>query len=218
MHVLNVVKNGNRIAYYECLDSQGRQGKLTKEQLIEEIEAGRCDNAKLQIYYGSKIIRLTKGTPKTVNKSLRNDKEQVTKKVQPNTNPIHKEQNDIQQNNFQNLVNFGSGLNIQEIDSSVVVGSQAIDKLKELDVGLPLLVKSSEYSEFEQVIYVGVKTVQSREAFTFFNGDGISGCFALSEKFIANNIKSVQFKFNDNDPNKVAELLSKIKELKNTEI
>ncbi len=192
MHVVRIVKNGNRIAYYECVDNQGRQGKLTKEQLIAEIEAGRCDNAKLQVYYGSKIIRISKKSPA------------ATKQIDKQS-----------QKKVQNYHNYNASMAAATRSPSIVVGKQAIEKLLYMETGTPLKVKASNYADFQQAIFFGIKDVQYREAFVFFNGQGINGSFARSSKFIENNTESVQFIFDDNDPEKLGNLLIMIEKMRN---
>ena len=199
MHVVNIVKNGNRIAYYECVDNQGRQGRLTKEQLIAEIEAGRCDNAKLQVYDCSKIVRISKNSPASTKQvSGKSVKTQVSNQQQP-------------QKKVQNYHNYNASIAAANRPKSVVVGKQANDILLHMETGTPLKVKASNYSGFQQVIFMGIKDLQSREAFVFFNDEGFSGSFALSSKFIENNTETVQFIFDDNDPMEVGRLVGIIR-------
>lgn len=192
MYVVNVVKNGNRIAYYECVDNQGRQGRLTKEQLINEIQAGNCENATLQVYYGSKIVRISKKAPASVKK-------------------VNNVQNHKPQKNVQNYHNYKASIDAANRPKSIVVGKKANDILLHMEIGIPLKVKASAYSDFQQVIFMGIKDVQSREAFVFFNNEGLTGTFALSSRFIENNTEAVQFIFDDNDPMEVCRLINIIK-------
>lgn len=161
MRVLEVVKNKNRIMHYLVVNSKGQQAKITKDILVKEIEAGNVENAKVQYYNGSTIVRV--------------DKACVTK-----------------ENNYTKLC-----------------GEQAIKTLKLLEKGTPLKIKSSPNFDFEQVIYTGIREVQGQTVFTFFNNDSLSGCFALSERFIINY--KIEMQLNNNEPEKVAYLLSEIK-------
>ena len=183
MRVVNVAKKGNRIDYYECIDNMGRRANLSKSQLIKEIQAGRCENAKLQIYYGSYIIRVDKDIPKS----------------------------DVTNSQKGNLYsNYNKALQEQNRPSSITVGDEAVNKLIHMEIGTPLKVKTG-YSDFIQAIFMGIKDIQSCESFVFFTDEGLTGAFGLSAKFIRNNTEQVQFKFNDNDPVEVARLLEIIK-------
>lgn len=64
--LVDVVKNGNRILGYNCLEDD-RIIFLPKEDVIAEIEKNNCTNGRLQKYNGSTIIRVQDGyetTPK----------------------------------------------------------------------------------------------------------------------------------------------------------
>lgn len=161
MRVLEVVKNKNRILHYLVVNSKGQQAKITKDALVKEIEAGNVENAKIQHYNGSTIVRIDK----TCNKK---------------------------ENNYTELC-----------------GEQVIKTLKILEKGTPLRIKSSPNFDFEQVIYTGIKEVQGQTVFTFFNNEGLSGCFGLSERFIINY--KIEMQLNNNEPEKVAYLLSEVK-------
>ena len=95
---------------------------------------------------------------------------------------------------------------------SNVSGKNAINILNHLKVGSPLRVKVSKNYSFEQVIYLGISEVQNTIAYNFFNGKGISGYFALSERFINNNLDNVELEFSNNDACEVNYLLKIIKE------
>lgn len=173
MKVINVFKNGNRIQGYEIADNNGNTAKITKQQLIQYIEAGNVENATLQNYMGSQIIRLKKGTVKTTSASL-----QPSKQVQTpcNCNKV-----------------------------TILHGIEAINTLMHMTIGTPIKVKVTEYNGFEQAIYCGMREIQSRKAFIFFNGGGVDGTFALSLRFMENN-DNIQIKLNDNEPSTVAML------------
>lgn len=168
MKVTNVFKNGNRIQGYEVVDNNGNTAKITKQQLIQYIEAGNVENATLQNYMGSQIIRLKKDTVKTTSVS--------SKQVQTPCNKI-----------------------------TILHGIEAINTLMHMTIGTPIKVKVTEYNGFEQVIYCGMREIQSRKAFIFFNGGGIDGTFALSLRFMENN-DNIQIKLNDNEPSTVVML------------
>lgn len=197
MHVVNVVKNGNRIAYYECIDNNGNQYKLKKDQLIKEIESGNCDNAKLQIYYGSKIVRISNKKNASVTTANNSDR-QIVNQITHNSNQ-------------QNYYNYNMSLGSANRPKSLLVGKQANARLLQMEIGTPLKIKESIYSDFQQVIFMGIKNVQTREAFVFFNNEGLTGSFALSSKFIENNTETVQFMFDNNDPVEVTKLINILK-------
>lgn len=177
MYITRVVKNGRRIAYYEVMDDNGNFGKMTKDQVAAEIRAGRCKNAKLQVYYGSTIIRI-----------VDDKKANSNKKAQSNKN------------------NCANVHNTQHNKIAILSGYEATEVLLRCEIGTPLKIKVTEYNGFEQVIFCGIKDIQSREAFVFFNGQGIDGRFALSSSFIMNNA-NIQIKMNDNEPSEVTRLM-----------
>lgn len=55
--LVDVVKNGNRILGYNCLEN-GRKLFLNKEEVAEEIKNKNCANGRLQMYKGAIIIRI----------------------------------------------------------------------------------------------------------------------------------------------------------------
>lgn len=171
MKVINVFKNGNRIQGYEVVDNNGNTAKVTKQQLIQYIEAGNVENATLQNYMGSQIVRLKKDKTKTASTSS-----QPSKNVQTTCNKI-----------------------------AILHGKEAINALINMSIGTPVKVKVTEYNGFEQTIYCGMREIQSRKAFIFFNGGGVDGTFALSLRFIENN-DNIQIKLNDNEPSAVVML------------
>lgn len=64
--LVDVVKSGKRILGYNCLEDN-RIVFLTKDDVVEEIRNGNCNNGKVQVYNGNIIIRVLPGydtTPK----------------------------------------------------------------------------------------------------------------------------------------------------------
>jgi hypothetical protein len=90
--------------------------------------------------------------------------------------------------------------------SDELYGNDMIAELENMEVGTPLLVNSGN-GKYIQALYAGVGEIQYRTAFTFFDGSGIAGSFGLSAKYIRENPDTVSIVLNDNDPNKVAELI-----------
>ena len=64
IRVISINKQGNKIISYTCTDGK-RNSDLTKEQLIEYIKRKQVSNARLQIYKGSSIVRVTEDTQRT---------------------------------------------------------------------------------------------------------------------------------------------------------
>ena len=94
-----------------------------------------------------------------------------------------------------------------------IYGRDAINYLNVAEAGTPILCKSKT-GDFEQVIYTGAREVQGQRAFTFFDGEsGINGSFALSFRYILNNIDIISFKINCNNPLETERLLNMIKSM-----
>lgn len=55
--LVDVVKNGNRILGYNCLENQ-RIIFLPKEEVIDEILHNNCTNGRIQSYNGNTIVRI----------------------------------------------------------------------------------------------------------------------------------------------------------------
>lgn len=55
--VKSINKNGNKIIDYIC-ESNGKLINLTREQLINQINDRKVDNARIQVYKGQIIIRI----------------------------------------------------------------------------------------------------------------------------------------------------------------
>ena len=90
--------------------------------------------------------------------------------------------------------------------SDELYGNDMIAELENMEVGTPVLVNAGD-GNYIQTIYAGVKEIQYRTTFTFFDGSGVSGSFGLSAKYIRENPDNVSMILNDNDPNKVAALI-----------
>lgn len=58
IRVLNPVKNGARVISYECLGEDGKPITIPKERIIELINDKKVDNARIQNYKGTIIIRI----------------------------------------------------------------------------------------------------------------------------------------------------------------
>lgn len=70
--VLQVNKQGNRILSYTCTDGKTNKD-ISKEQLIQYIDAKQVTNAKKQIYKGQIIVRVKTNNNKGNTKSERNN-------------------------------------------------------------------------------------------------------------------------------------------------
>ena len=69
----------------------------------------------------------------------------------------------------------------------VYTGKEAVLVIRKLQKGMPVQIKLPNNTEYMQTLYVGVQEVQGRQAHNFYDGTALSGMFALSENFIANN-------------------------------
>ena len=58
LKVLRVNKQGNKILSYTCTDGT-KQGDITKDQLVEHIKRKNVSNARVQVYNGTVIVRIT---------------------------------------------------------------------------------------------------------------------------------------------------------------
>lgn len=93
---------------------------------------------------------------------------------------------------------------------ATLTGNDAIKHISSMEKGIPLMIKMGKDLPYEQVIYAGRGETQGRDTLRFFDGSGIGGTFGFTSKFISEH-PEIQFKFNDNDPSKVTDLLKAIK-------
>ena len=66
MKIKSVIKDGNRIKHYEIYDDSGNIHECSKEQVANLIKQGKIDNATVQVYKGTTIIRLKDRDNKTI--------------------------------------------------------------------------------------------------------------------------------------------------------
>ena len=92
----------------------------------------------------------------------------------------------------------------------IVSGEDAIKIFETLEKGTPLKIKEGKDLDYVQAIYVGPGEIQSRDVYRFFDDSGLAGTFGFSPRFIRDHKDDVKFKFNDNDVNKLGELLHKL--------
>ena len=103
-----------------------------------------------------------------------------------------------------NLIDMGEG-------SSFITGTEALTKLKSLEVGMPVVVKWSTESSSpaKQSIFVGIAEGPYGNVFDFYDGEGVTGISSASEGFIKNG--KVSFDFDNNDATEVARLTNEVK-------
>lgn len=105
----------------------------------------------------------------------------------------------------------GSGIRVKGINcytenKKEFTGLEAIDILRRSRVGIPLKVKMTQNGKYKQVLYDG----NIDDGFYFYDEGGLNGIFGFTERFIVNNPDKVKFKFRDNDPTKVAQLIESL--------
>lgn len=93
-------------------------------------------------------------------------------------------------------------------NKKIIYGKEAVDKLIHSDGGTPVMIKLTDAEEYKQTVFLGIRDIQCRELFVFFDGTALDGEFALSSKFIENNAHKIKFKFDENEPEELAHLLS----------
>ena len=69
IRVLNIIKEGNRIKYYDCVYDDGNRVQLSKDALIQFIRNKKCVNATIQNYNGKIIIRVKDSANEVANTS-----------------------------------------------------------------------------------------------------------------------------------------------------
>ena len=116
----------------------------------------------------------------------------------------------LQYYNNKPIIRIKDNTKINKEVPTIVCGEYAVGVLNKLLPGTPLMIEI-QGQPYEQVIYSGIGNVQSQQAYRFFNGEGFSGGYAFSPQYITRSGEKIKFKFNDNDPNKVAQLISQIK-------
>lgn len=136
----------------------------------------------------------------TTGDTARFSKEQV---VDAMNNKLKIENAKLQYYNDKPIIRVSYSENKEEI-----AGQEVIDILKDSRVGIPLKIKMTQNKEYKQVLYNG----NNNGTFYFYDGDGIGEVFGFTARFIVNNPDRIKFKFNDNDPAKVAELIKSLAE------
>lgn len=103
-----------------------------------------------------------------------------------------------------NLIDMGEG-------SSFITGTEALTKLKSLEVGMPVVVKwgTESSSPAKQSIFVGIAEGPYGNVFDFYDGEGATGISSASEGFIKNG--KVSFDFDNNDATEVTRLTNEVK-------
>ena len=103
-----------------------------------------------------------------------------------------------------NLIDMGEG-------SSFITGTEALTKLKSLEVGMPVVVKwgAEDDSPSKQSIFVGIAEGPYGDVFDFYDGEGVTGISSASEGFIKNG--KVSFDFDNNDATEVTRLTNEVK-------
>lgn len=103
-----------------------------------------------------------------------------------------------------NLIDMGEG-------SSFITGTEALTKLKSLEVGMPVVVKwgAEDNSPSKQSIFVGIAEGPYGDVFDFYDGEGVTGISSASEGFIKNG--KVSFDFDNNDATEVTRLTNEVK-------
>lgn len=193
MKIVGVAKCGNKIAYYGVQDDSGNISNVSKDDVVRLVQSKDITNAKTQMWNGNAIVRI-KDNVKTIQVT-----NVQTTKNKPAPTVVHKEASSV-------ATDIASGI----LGNKPIRGSKAVNWLKGTTKGTPLKIRVSDYKNFEQVIYMGLKEVQNREAHVFFNGQGASGTFALSENYIIGKT-DIEIVVGDNDPCEVNFLLNYIK-------
>ena len=102
------------------------------------------------------------------------------------------------------LIDMGEG-------SSFITGTEALTKLKSLEVGMPVVVKwgTESNSPVKQSVFVGIAEGPYGNVFDFYDGEGVTGIASASEGFIKDG--KVSFDFDNNDATEVARLTNEVK-------
>ena len=103
-------------------------------------------------------------------------------------------------------------LNKNTNNKNIFNGAEAIERLIRTESGTPLKITVKQGLRTEDVIFVGIRDIQSRESFVFFNGEGLNGLFGLTSNAIREY--NTKIEFNNCDTVRITELLNLMKQAK----